>query len=192
LYDIVEINDNNSDLPFTDPEQFTHKCIRGTGFFQNYHLFKSYKNEIKPYFELKPRYDMNDTLGIHIRLDDFPVQYRCQPEYYIKCIELTKCKDIRVFTDEPNHPFINALKNNYSNLTVDTSYTCTGKNNFDVLSEMSSCKEIVISKSSYSWWAAFLGNAQKVYFPSTPNDTDYFADKFYFVDDEQRYTKIIV
>ena len=192
INDFVEINDSNSELPFTRPDLFVNKSIKGTGFFQNYHLFKAYKNEIKPYFELKTCSNMKNTLGIHIRLDDFPQQFRCPLEYYIKCIEQTSCDHIRIFTDEPTHPFITTLKSRFNNLTVDNSYTCTGQNNFEVLSEMSSCDEIVISKSSYSWWAAYLSNAQKVYFPSTPNNTEYFADEFYFVDNEQRYIKITV
>lgn len=190
-FDFIEINDTNSHLPFSAPELFKNKSIRGVGYFQNYHLFKDYKDSIKQYFQLNNKKNMKNILGIHIRLDDFPLHYRCFPAYYFTCIEQTTCSSIRVFTDEPQHPFIQELKARYSNLTVDNSYTCTGKNNFDVLSEMSSCDEIAISKSSFSWWAAFLSDAKKVYYPSTPQENDYFADKFLFVDNEDRYIKIM-
>jgi hypothetical protein len=181
----IELNDNYA---VTD---FQGKNIRGNGYFQNYHTFKKYKNEIKEYFTLDHDRKGKDTLGVHIRLDDFPQQYRCTPEFYFNSIEQSNCKNIFVFTDEPSHPFIRYLEQRYSNLTVDNSYDCSGKNNKQVLSYMTSCDELVISRSTYSWWAAFLSNARKVYFPdaSQYNNSIFPIEKL-LVDDEVRYVKI--
>lgn len=179
----------NSCLDFNLIKEKQIKNIRGIGYYQNYHAFKKHKNVIREYFTLDYNEQGKDTLALHVRLDDFPNEYRCSSEYYFKCIEQREAKNVLVFTDEVHHPFIELLKQKYSNLSVNMSYDCSGSNNKQILSYMSSCDEIVMSKSTYSWWAAFLGNAKKVYFPSTENE--YFSDKNLFVDDEDRYIKVI-
>jgi hypothetical protein len=181
----IEITDNYTNT------NFQGKSIRGNGFFQNYHTFKKYKNVIKEYFTLDYDIRGKDTLGVHIRLDDFPQQYRCTPEFYFNSIEQSNCKNIFVFTDEPTHPFMRYLEQRYTNLVVDNSYNCSGSNNKQVLSYMASCDELVISKSTYSWWAAFLSSAKKIYFPtSSQNNDDGFPVEKIFVDDEERYVII--
>jgi hypothetical protein len=193
---LVEVKENSAftkdscvDVDFIK-QHYPQSNLLGTGYFQNYHSFKKYKDDIKYYFALEPISTYNNTLAVHIRLDDMPQQFRCSLDYYYKCIETSTCEKVLVFTDEPYNSFIEHLKQKYKHLSVDYSHNHTGRNNRDVLSVMSSCKELAISKSTFSWWAAYLGNAEKVYYPSTPLDTDYFADKYYFVSDEDRYIKI--
>jgi hypothetical protein len=47
-------------------------------------------------------------------------------------------------------------------------------NEVEDMNMMASCKGIIGSNSSFSWWAAYLSGAEKIIFPS-----QWFADKNY-------------
>ena len=83
------------------------------------------------------------------------------------------------------------LQSKYNNVEIDQHFEHKGLNNFIALSRMASCKEIAISRSTYSWWGAFLSDAERVYYPVI-GDEEYFNEKKLFVHDEQRYSKIFI
>lgn len=171
---------------YTDPEEFRKlhygENIRGNSWFQNYKNFKENKEEIKKYFELPYNEEGKNKLGVHFRLTDHPNQFRPKMEYYYNAIESSNLKDnIYVFTDQPEHQCISDVKNKYKNVKI------VNGDPMDDLYLMASCDEIVIARSTYSWWAGFLGFSKRVYFPEV--STGYFSTGFW-VDDDARYIKI--
>ena len=60
--------------------------------------------------------------------------------------------------------------------------------------EITSFNKIIAAQGTFSFWASFLSNAEKIYWPITkigPNIVGH-RDVNLIVDDEQRYTNIYV
>jgi len=170
---------------YTNVEEFRRlhygENIRGNSYFQNYQNFKENKEEIKSYFELPYVEGGKNKLGLHLRLTDHPNQYRPTMDYYFDSIESSDLSDVLIFTDQPDHQCISEIKNRYKGTQVATG------NEMEDLALLASCDEMVMSRSTYSWWAGFLGYSKKVYFPETT--TGFFSSGFW-VDDDDRYIKI--
>jgi hypothetical protein len=71
---------------------------------------------------------------------------------------LVNPKNVLIFTDDPNHDYIKQLCNQGALLSKES-------NDVEDLKSLASCEHIVMSRSSFSWWAAFLSNAKEIYFP---------------------------
>tara|TARA_Y100000385_G_C13068685_1_gene627938 strand:+ start:632 stop:1495 length:864 start_codon:yes stop_codon:yes gene_type:complete len=103
------------------------------------------------------------SISLHVRRGDYlkkeniNIYAQCKQIYYETAINFfeKKYKDVSffVFSDD-----IDWVK---KNLSFSSNYTFiehnTGKNSFEDLRLMSSCKHHIIANSSFSWWGAFLG-----------------------------------
>jgi hypothetical protein len=166
------------------------------GFFQNYKFYKDYKNFIKNeiyfsnnLFETTNRPGKNDIV-LHLRLNNYP--WKIDVSFYEKILTEEKYEKIWLVTDEPTHADINYLKQKF-NCDV-LSSTVEG----DFIFLINSTK-IVMSQSTFCWWAAFLSNAETIYYPLVQNRNHsgiWFENPWInidlFVDDEERYKKIII
>jgi len=169
-------------------------CIHLCGYFQRYSNIKQYKKYVKNmyFFEKNKNLYNEDLIGVHIRLGEYYNYNNHLPkEYYINCITDSK-KMAVIYTDQPTHPYIQDIKR-----SVDCQIFSTDINWIESKSptqwrdfvNISSHKHIIISQSSYSWWAAWLSNASTIYYPlsyknywsNNGNDIDLV------VDDEDRY-----
>ena len=137
-----------------------------SGFFQSSKYFSDFEKEIKELFgELISENKTENTAAIHVRMGDylkFSYRYKsptkdfiekaisklspnisklvvCSDEIY-KAIELVKsCKGAEKLTIIPRHG-----------------------NEIEDIRTLTSCEEFIMSCSSFSWWAAYLGNHKKV------------------------------
>jgi hypothetical protein len=125
--------------------------------------------------DCEKKYDDND-LVIHIRLDDF-IQSGINNNIIdpntmrelIGYIKLTN-KDINniiIIVDKLRRPFeiqyIDILTRFTNNVKIISS---TMEDDF---AQLYKAKNIVCSNSTFSWWAALLGNSDKNWFPNTNN-----------------------
>lgn len=130
------------------------------GYFQDYENFLPYKDFVKSLYQFEKKtslYD-DDLIGVHIRLTDyFNFENSLEIEHYIKVIEQSGKRPV-IYTDDPTSPDILEIKKHFN---------CSVKSNscWDDFVELSSYKNICISQSSYSWWAAWLSNAETIYYP---------------------------
>ena len=159
-------------------------CIRG--YYQVYENIKNYKEYVKKIYSFEKNgslYD-DDLIAVHIRLGEYYRDNNNLPvEYYIDVIKDSKKVPV-IYTDEPNHSFISEIKDVFNCKVVSNS-------EWQDFVDIASYKHIAISQSSYSWWAAWLSDATRIYYPRTSkkywqhrkdgNDIDVI------VDDEDRY-----
>lgn len=138
------------------------------GYFQSSKYFRDYEKEIRQIFSpfLAPR--QTGTLGIHIRLGDYisPQHSFYQTlgvDYLSRALQCTKARHVVLFSDEPTkaEAILRAAlpENKGYELEIDSS------SQYEALRRMTSMEELIISASSYSWWAAWLGKPRTVIAP---------------------------
>lgn len=99
-----------------------------------------------------------DDLVIHIRRTDYLWQGWGLPfSTYQSIIESHAAKRVVIVTDDPHDPFLWRFKKYNPIIRNTTAF-------YDFL-YLRSANNIMMSPSSFSWWAAFLSEATRVYFP---------------------------
>jgi hypothetical protein len=155
--------------------------IHVNGFFQKHKYYTKHLKKIKKWFEyddlnfLKPK---ENDLVIHYRLTDYvTLNWHLPPEAFLQTIEKNNIKydTCYLITDQPNHPFIAPLTK-IKNIAIINQEPLA---DFTLLKY---AKQLIISHSTFSWWASFLGDQEKVYIPiykssnsiwkMIPNDAD--------------------
>lgn len=127
--------------------------MRLGGYLQSPKYFDNYREEIKNLFTF-PKIDLkgiidDNTIGVHIRRGDY-VYYTehniLTEEYFHRAIDSMGEGNVIICTDDPqwvrerfNYP-VSPMQSDLEDLYL-----------------LSQCKRLVISNSSFSWWAAYLG-----------------------------------
>jgi hypothetical protein len=140
----------------------TSRFTKIEGYFQSSFYFKDFVNEIKGLFEF-PEHVKNwakanlqpETVAIHVRLGDYEKLGWVLPSNYFVDAMDGGGKNFLVFSDDP----VGA-----SRLFPNLKVVNTG-DEIQQMCLMSMCESLVMSNSSFSWWAAFLGNHKKVFAP---------------------------
>jgi hypothetical protein len=144
----------------------SRRLIQLDGFFQIADYYLPHIKEIREWF--KPSHDMLarletrfrevncDDLLIYIRLGDYGWQ-SLTPQFYLTVIRQTSPRNIYITTDDPNNSYFEAF-NEYS------PYFLSGTAIEDLLAARF-FKRIVLSCSTFAWWAALLADPDEVHFP---------------------------
>lgn len=141
-----------SEIPLTDN-------LLLDGYFQSSKYFQDCKEEIKNLFVLPDVSAPADgTVGVHFRRGDYlsmpDIHPVSSPEWYEEAIQDTGLKNIIACTEPGDVPYVEGL-----------GYTVNQGSDLEDLVLLSKCDALVMSNSSYSWWAAFLGNHKRVIAP---------------------------
>lgn len=148
------------------------------GYWQDPSRFVGYRAEILSEFtlsvpltpqelELVRSHSRRPTVAMHIRggdyVNDRTLQEHyglCSSRYYHQALEWIESRigpcDVRVFSDDPQYA--------RGHLRLERPYRFVKLNNADETREqrlMTSCDHVVISNSTYSWWAAWLKEQQE-------------------------------
>lgn len=147
------------------------------GYFQRYELFKPYKDQIRndwlrlshPPVETDP-----EAVYVHVRRTDYvphvdnpndPTRHCLSSSIndYAKCLEhFPDAKRLVIVTDDPKDPFHREFDK------FGLPWTVSGQAwDADFLT-LASCRWLVICQSTFSWWAGFLGQAEKIVCPVPP------------------------
>lgn len=166
------------------------------GYFESPHYFYGIKSIIQE--DYKPKIDklesnrklydiINNTnsVCISIRRGDFisnpkyrSIHYLCDEDYFKRAIEkmnkLTSNPQYIIFSDD-----INWVKNNMQ-MPENSIYENGNDPVWEKLRLMFSCKNFIISNSSFSWWAQFLSSYQNkiVIAPKNWNKRNDNRDRF--------------
>jgi len=137
------------------------------GYFQNYSLYKKHKNKIKKWFPIKYQNvgQSENDLVIHLRLGDNVHQewgnhpYMMPFSFFEKCISSCDYENLYIVT-EPGFEQSSYVKQfePYNPTVISTSA-------YQDFCTVASFKKIVLSQSTFSWWAAFLSDAEEIYYP---------------------------
>ncbi len=136
------------------------------GYFQTEKYFKEFKNDVLRWFAfsegqfagIRAKYahiDLKESTAIHIRLGDYASPqltfYTPRRFYFRKALELVRHKKhILVFSDDPAlaRIYFKGMKGDFTFIE--------GNQDPEDFYLMSSCRDIICSPSSFSWWAAYL------------------------------------
>ena len=150
-----------------------HKTSLLTGYFQNHSMVDSVKEKILNRFQ---KFEKNDvvashdgtgSIAVHIRYGDYRTNQQARSfhgltsmSYFVSAVALLESqadyKNIMIFSDEPNVAVPEFLAA-YRGLLPVTIHNPT-ESTLSNLIYMSKSSALVMSNSSFSWWAAWLGS----------------------------------
>jgi hypothetical protein len=151
--------------------------IRLAGYFQNFSLVKDMigsnieiKSPTKWYLEMRQLLKAENPIALHIRRGDYLQHAKTMGVLDLKYFEESLSeilKDQRsersvwIFTDSDSAAIEFREKISMINVKVRIVSPPVNSQSAESLLLMSLCNEIVISNSTYSWWAAVLGSSEK-------------------------------
>ena len=155
------------DDPLAPNEVITEGDLTLEGWFQFTYYFEGYKNHIKNWLAIeadKAGYPVgSEDLVLNLRLGkDYNNDKRCwvvHPDFYHKVIEQCAFKQLYICTDNPKSEVLKEFSKYKPTLFASGIPLIDFK-------FIKSFNKIAISTSSFSWWAAYLSEAQQIYFHS--------------------------
>ena len=145
------------------PVAFTH------GYYQRYELFRAYKNDIRnDWLNLDAPFvpTDQDAVYIHVRRTDYTDGNPSIQGLSTTIDEFSEClghfpdaKRMVIVTDDPNDQF----HQQFGKLGL--PWTISGLEWDRDFMLLASCRWMVMSQSTYSWWAGFLGRAERIVCP---------------------------
>jgi len=144
------------------------------GYFQRYEYVRALRPQIREWFRRGSTTPLSDdSLTIHLRSGDIwemkgslsrPMHpphpsYPALPvSYYRKIIESRPWKAAYLVCEKPGDPVARCLLDR-------GDVTFVGKDPFGDFDFLRSSRNIVLSVSTFAWWAAWLSDASRIYFP---------------------------
>lgn len=172
------------------------------GFFQRYEYYKPYKNRIRQWLHTDHR-DVGQTendMVIHLRLGDCILgdlaedPYVMPPAYFQKALDSTTFDKLYICSDPETleHP----LFHHYMEIFSPHQPILIGGNTIEDFNAIKSFNKIIMSQSTFSWFAALLSNASEIFVPvpsGGKHGNEWSIESpgvALFVDDEDRYQYI--
>ncbi|PIR48222.1 hypothetical protein COU80_05785 [Candidatus Peregrinibacteria bacterium CG10_big_fil_rev_8_21_14_0_10_55_24] len=159
--DTLVLSGNVVDLPAlladTRPR---HIILKGA--FQRYEYYRPHRDAIRTWLQPActgmPAASAND-LVMQVRRDDYlrAVGYPLPFSYYEQVLTQAQYDRLVICTDGPTDPFLRRFRR--FNPVIER------RGVMEDFCLMHSARQIAISQSSFSWWAAFLSHAETIYFP---------------------------
>jgi len=103
-----------------------------------------------------PAYDTSDNVvAIHIRRGDYlrvsSIHLVCDTEYYLKCMSNFPNTEFHIITDDESFVAKEFDMDKYNMKFVECN------NDLDAFNKLANYRKVIISNSSFSWWATQLG-----------------------------------
>jgi hypothetical protein len=167
-YDLIEhtwhgsvYSDDRNYLHYWNGEREVTEDVCLQGYFQNYDLYSNYE-QVREFFSI-PEVTVKDELCISLRLDsDFKdLGLVAKPDGILELLDKVDFNKLTIITDVFDIGYIN----NFAQ--YDPRVVCRDRSapNED-FAELLQFKQLIVTNSTFSWWAAYLGNADTVYVPN--------------------------
>jgi hypothetical protein len=147
-------------------------CVKLEGYWQSLENFSTYQGAIGNFLrESIFIQNSKNPITVHCRLGDYFKNKNVQEvhpvmstQYYRKALKiiigLSNESSIRLVSDDSNIAIDSILPQEFNYID------CSSKSLIDDFSTLVNSEHIIIGNSTFSWWAAFLSNAQIVIAPS--------------------------
>jgi hypothetical protein len=140
----------------------SHRRIVLNGFFQQYEYYRPWRHKIRQWLAFHPAVRMPDLrpgIVVHVRRADYVRRGWALPySYYDEALEsLLPGGDVWIVTDDRHDPFLRRFSNWKPKFFDGTA--------LETMLFMSRSQQLVISQSSFSWWASFLGDVERTICP---------------------------
>ncbi|CAK7000532.1 alpha-1,2-fucosyltransferase [Providencia rettgeri] len=135
------------------------------GYWQkNVVLNKNLITLLKDKFHNESTYEnIKNKVILHARLGDFPPEIRIKDDYYLTAIQTLNIKEIILVTDTPDY-----LKKLKKNLPSDFEITLSaGISMLDDFLLMANATNLIISNSTFSYWASQVNPVKNLIYPCT-------------------------
>lgn len=161
--------------------------IISNGYYQKYSYWKKYKSTVKSYFKdfVSDKIHDNNDIAIHLRKSLQDPKISLSHDYYLQALQrYDKINQIFIYADNINR-HIDVLQ-----ALAKYKPTIMNLNVKDSIRDITSFNNIICSQGSFSFWSAFLSNAEHIVWPITQHGPNKILDNWsidYVVDDEPRY-----
>ena len=147
-------------------------------FLQKSSFYINHREELRAIFNIKTDTINKDKLVVHIRETDYKlVNAFLGYDFYKSLIGSSKFDDVIIVTDNSSCNTVKRLIDAGCSLSsegiVDNFKVYSDDRGIQDFKTLMYSENIAISQSSFSWWAAFLGNHKQIIFPFK-RDTDWW------------------
>lgn len=161
----IILRGQNPDLSFTADAGLRRKIVL-TGYFQQARFYEPHAQRIREWLRtdhaVQADIGASDVVVGVRRGRDYIPRHGLPLSYYDRALASLGFKKVFLCTNEPGDPFVRHLARKY-----DAPIRPPGA--LDNLSFISKFQQIVISNSTFLWWAAFLSSARAIIFPRPSN-----------------------
>lgn len=178
MYNESVILDDNNYFPILQSNIFLYNLNPNVHYFQTKEISQlinrflhreDIKKNIMGKNPFQSRYNNNNDLYIHIRLDD-TAQWNPGIRYYLKAIANVNFDKIYISSDEVNHKIIKQIIHEYPNSTI------IKFNEIMTIQFASTCKNIILSHGSFSATIGQLGFFSNIYYPKIEENKSWCGD----------------
>jgi len=172
-----------------DANSLANSRVEMAGYVQRYEYIRKHKEKVKEWFQLDVQSPMevlptDFVVSIRRGWNGYPVSLCPSKEYFMEVFNHVEYDRIILCTDTFEDPFFQFM----DELNVEVI-----KAQFSPLEQFAlikSANKILLTPSTYCWWAAFLSNAEEIYYPWMNDLIPTERGPNLFVDDEDRYIVI--
>ena len=152
----------------------TSRDVIVNSFVQQSSYYHGYEGKLREIFNIKTSPINEGKLVLHIRETDYlNINGFLGYDYYKKLINDSKFNDVIIVTDNSECDTVKRLLSEGCTLnSAGTVTNCNHTNDDRAMSDfytLLNSENIALSQSSFSWWAAFLGQHKKIIFPYKRN-----------------------
>lgn len=185
-YDIVNLHSIDKLINSYPNHRFINQC-----YFSKYDYIKPYKHMVKEYYKsLVKEKRKNNDIVLMLRNSRIDGSFILPDDYYLNILEKETFDKLYISLDhiDKHQSLLDKLKK--------FNPEFINKKILDLFLEITSFNKIIAAQGTFSFWACFLSNADKIYWPITndgPNsgkNSNKVVFKDYvnlIVDDEPRY-----
>jgi hypothetical protein len=171
--DVIYINDTNIYQAINYNSHFENKNMIVDGFFQDSLFFNSNYQKILNYTKLESINQKNtNDIVLHIRLNDFNREGNkssvIHPQWYLDILNNETFEKLYIVIDTyGRRKYRNQnSEDNYLNYFKKFNPEIISNREYEDFHFIRKFNKIICSNSTFSWWAAFLSNADIIYTPN--------------------------
>jgi hypothetical protein len=169
-----------------DIKSLKNSRIEMAGYVQRYEYIREHKEKVKNWFQLNvesPIKILPTDFVVSIRRgwNGYPTELCPSKDYFLKVFNQVRYERIILCTDSFDDPFFNFMDN------LDVEVIKAKFSPLEQFALIQSSNKILLTSSTYCWWAAFLSKAKEIYYPWISDLVPTEKGVNWLVDDEDRY-----